>query len=101
MDWQELDEQNVRSVGGNLGVYELRAGQADIIRIGYAGSRSLFGLRGELTAELAKVPAGTWFRYEVTSSYLSRYQELLMRYKAVHKALPRDNPPERAGTREG
>ena len=100
MDWQELDEGNVRSVGGNLGVYELRAGQTEIVRIGYAGSRSLFGLRGELTAELAKAQAGTWFRCEVTSSYLSRYAELLMRFKAAHGALPRDNPPERAGTRE-
>jgi hypothetical protein len=97
--WRLLTEQGVRTVGGYLGVYELREGSGEVIRIGYAGSRSLHGLGGELRERLAHAGPDIWFRFEITSAYLSRHQELLMQYKAVHARLPRDNPerPEQVG----
>ena len=87
---------------GFVGVVEFHAGQsvgeddlADdagrVLRIGYAGGRSLFGLRGELAAALAAGEAAR-FRVEVTAQYLSRYEELLM----VHKADFGDLPPGNA-----
>lgn len=76
---------------GELGVYHLGDEAGRVLRIGYAGGRSLFGLRGELAAVLAAGEAAR-FRVEVTAQYLSRYEELLM----VHKADFGDLPPGNA-----
>lgn len=98
--WQELNTSTVAAVGGWLGVYELRSQEGETVRMGYAGGRSLFGLRGELEAQLERYgPGSTWFRYEVTSAYWSRYRELLMLHVHDHGSLPRDNDddPSRLG----
>lgn len=92
--WLPLDEATVRRLGGHMGVYELAAADGEVVRIGFAGGRSVFGLRGELESALREdggVRAATSFRYEITTSYLSRYRELLMVHAADHGAIPVGN----------
>lgn len=80
----------VAKLPGHMGVFELADDRDEVIYIGYAGGRSLFGLRGELGTCLRRSKA-TRFRYEVTTAYLTRYQELLMVYQAEHSRLPKEN----------
>jgi hypothetical protein len=88
--WRELTAANVAGLAGELGVYQLGDAQGRVLRIGYAGGRTLFGLRSELEAALAAGEAVT-FRTEVNAQYLSRYEELLMVHKADFGALPVGN----------
>ncbi len=88
--WRELNSANVAALAGELGVYQLADAKGGVVRIGYAGARTLFGLRGELEAAL-KAGEAVRFRTEVTSAYLSRYEELLMVHRADHGALPPGN----------
>ena len=88
--WRELTTENVAALAGELGVYQLGDADGRVIRIGYAGGRTLFGLRSELEAAL-KAGAAVKFRTEVTAQYMSRYDELLMVHKADHGALPAGN----------
>ena len=46
--WLPLDTEHVERLGGHMGVYELAAADGEVVRIGFAGGRSVFGLRGEL-----------------------------------------------------
>ncbi|MEQ8859978.1 MAG: hypothetical protein RIC56_15145 [Pseudomonadales bacterium] len=78
---------------GHMGVFELGDAAGGVLFVGYAGGRSRFGLRGEIAAALERLPAATAFRYEVTTSYLTRYQELLMVHRAATGELPPDNAP--------
>ncbi len=99
--WLKLNEQNVQALGGNLGVYAIRDDGGTIVRIGFAGGRSLFGLRSSLAEELARRPDdGFEFTIEINMQYTSRYAELLMVYAADHGELPvdnRDDAPPRLG----
>jgi hypothetical protein len=99
--WLTLDGGHVRRLGGQLGVYEIATVADDaVLRIGYAGGRSLFGLRGELERELRERGDGVArFRVEVTMAYLTRYRELLMLHIADHGTLPPENrdDPARLG----
>src|SRR5579862_883870 len=70
--WRDLTAANVAALAGELGVYQLAGADGRIVRIGYAGGRTLFGRRSELQAALDKGEAAT-FRTEVTAQYLSRY----------------------------
>lgn len=88
--WRDLNATNVAKLAGELGVYQLADAKERIVRIGYAGGRSLFGLRGDLEAAL-KAGEASKFRTEVTSQYLSRYEELLMVHKADFGELPPGN----------
>ena len=88
--WRELTAENVASLAGELGVYQLADAEGRIVRIGYAGGRTLFGLRSELAAVLAAGEAAR-FRTEVTAGYMSRYDELLMVHLADHGELPPGN----------
>lgn len=88
--WRELTAANVASLAAELGVYQLGDAQGRVLRIGYAGGRTLFGLRSELEAALAAAEAVN-FRTEVTAQYLSRYEELLMVHKADFGELPAGN----------
>ena len=93
-EWQPLDEEHVAEVGGHMGVYELsRSERRAVVFIGYAGGRSVFGLRGELRDRLAqsRMAATVWFRCEITTTYLSRYKELLMVHVADHGSIPIEN----------
>ncbi|HTX51537.1 MAG TPA: hypothetical protein VME40_19340 [Caulobacteraceae bacterium] len=88
--WRDLIAANVAALAGELGVYQLADAEGRVVRIGYAGGRTLFGLRSELQAALHGGEAAK-FRVEVTSQYLSRYEELLMVHKADFDALPPGN----------
>jgi hypothetical protein len=92
--WRELTAANVAALAGELGVYQLGDADGRVLRIGYAGGRTLFGLRSELEAALKGGGEAAKFRTEVTSNYLSRYEELLMVHKADHGALPPGNTAE-------
>jgi hypothetical protein len=97
--WRDLTAANVAQLAGELGVYQLADAEGQMLRIGYAGGRSLFGLRGELQAALAAGGAAK-FRVEVTAQYLSRYEELLMVHVADFGSLPAGNAAD-AGRRLG
>lgn len=88
--WKDLTPANVAALAGELGVYQLGDAEGRVIRIGYAGGRTLFGLRSELEAAL-KAGTAAKFRTEVNAQYMSRYEELLMVHKADHGALPPGN----------
>ncbi|HXQ13955.1 MAG TPA: hypothetical protein VN814_04955 [Caulobacteraceae bacterium] len=88
--WRDLTAANVAGLAGELGVYQLGDAQGRVLRIGYAGGRTLFGLRSELEAALAAGGA-VKFRTEVNAQYLSRYEELLMVHKADFGELPAGN----------
>jgi hypothetical protein len=88
--WRELTASNVAGLAGELGVYQLGDVQGRVLRIGYAGGRTLFGLRSELAAALTAGEAAL-FRTEVNAQYLSRYEELLMVHKADFGELPPGN----------
>lgn len=89
--WRPLDTEETGRVEPAVGVYEIRV-DGVVLRIGYAGARSLFGLRGELGALAGTIP-GAEFRAEVTSAYLSRWHELLGTHVAAHGCAPSDNDP--------
>jgi hypothetical protein len=89
--FQPLTAEAVAALPGQLGVFELADDGGVVRRIGYAGGRSAFGVRSELAPFVGRYAA---FRWESTSSYLSRYAELLMVHAADHDgALPADQPP--------
>lgn len=99
--WLPLDEAHIKALPGQLGVYELADDAGNIVAIGFAGGRSLFGLRGELEKLLAAPPSGaSQFRCEVNTQYQTRFRELLMVYQADHGTLPplnQDDPPTNLG----
>lgn len=89
--WMLLTAQSVKRLSGQLGVYQIQDRSRQVVFIGYAGGRSLFGLRGELQRELANRAEDHSFRYEVTMQYMTRYKELLMVHVADHSQLPLEN----------
>lgn len=86
--WRELSEEEIGSVGGELGVYEIGDAAGEILYIGYAGGQAIFGLRGELKRHLGSGEAGRRFRCEVNMQYMSRWNELLAVYLSDHGGLP-------------
>jgi len=90
--WIPLTAENLARLPAELGVFEIADSDGQTLFIGYAGGRSLFGLRSELEAVRTRWPERSLsFRAEVTSQYLSRHEELLMVHKAEHGTLPREN----------
>ena len=90
--WRPLTAEAVAPLQAQLGVYEIADAEGRVLFIGFAGGRSLFGLRGLLQEEIAKArPEAAQFRVEVNQQYWSRQHELLMAHQADHGALPRDN----------
>ena len=92
-EWKALEAAAVNAVPAQLGVYEIADASGKVLFIGCAGGRSLFGLRGELQRELERRGAGFRFRWEATSTYFSRRDELQMVHLAAHGAFPPENPP--------
>jgi hypothetical protein len=91
--WSPLDAEHVAGVGGHMGVYQLASPDGEVVFIGYAGGRSVLGLRGELASRLEAAPEREFmFRTEITTTYLSRYKELLMAHVARYGSVPTDNP---------
>ncbi len=99
--WIDLTAETVKALPGQLGVYQLADAAGRVVQIGFAGGRSLFGLRSELERALRDRPAGAVrFRTEVNQQYTTRYQELLMLHVADHGSLPvvnQEDPPVRLG----
>jgi hypothetical protein len=99
--WIDFTAATVKALPGQLGVYQLADAAERIVYIGFAGGRSLFGLRSELQHALQRRAAGVVrFRYEVNQQYTTRHRELLMLHVADHGALPEMNqadPPARLG----
>ena len=99
--WQALTNDNAARLSGQLGAYQLGDDKGTVVLIGFAGGRSLFGLRGVLMDWAAAPPEGaTQFRCEVNTQYQTRYRELLMLHVADHGALPLHNqadPPANLG----
>lgn len=98
--WEELTPALVEGLSGQLGVYAISDKAGETLFIGFAGGRSLFGLRGELQREMAARGPGHRFRLEVNMQYQSRWRELLMLHQADHGALPPENaanPPRKLG----
>ncbi len=93
--WIVLAAEAVRALPGQLGVFELGDGEGNVLQIGYAGGRSLFGLRSAIEAAGQRQRGARQFRYEVTMQYLTRYQELLMLHLADHGTLPEGNREEK------
>lgn len=90
--WIELTPTHVAKLSGQLGVYQLADAMGEVVYIGFAGGRSLFGLRGEVEKALKETRAGaTQFRVEVNQQYTTRYQELLMVHVADHGEVPAGN----------
>ena len=90
--WQPLNAGAIALIAGHLGVYQLADAAGDIVYIGVADARSLFGLKGELKKAMADPPAGaTQFRVEVNMAYRTRHTELLQAYMHDHGALPVGN----------
>jgi len=86
--WQPLTEENVSRIPGQLGVFQVADSSGSVQHIGFAGAKTLFGLRSMLQVELETCPPGSLFRYEVNMQYRSRYRELLMLHLADHGELP-------------
>ena len=76
---------------GNLGVFQLGDAAGDVLYIGVASGLSKFGLKGAVSEALAKHSGAVFVRYEVTTSYHTRYRELLMLHKADFGELPVGN----------
>ena len=94
--WIELTPEAVKALPGQLGVYQLADAGGLVVYIGFAGGRSLFGLRSELERALKERAGGAArFRYEVNQQYSSRYQELLMLHVADHGDVPTLNANDR------
>ena len=90
--WVSLDSEHVGQLGGQLGVYQLGNEEGEILYIGVAGGHSKFGLRGELTGQLAaKLAKATCFRVEVNMAYRTRHLELLQAFMHDHGRLPLHN----------
>ncbi|GEM_PF-263874 len=91
MPWSTFDPSTTKTISGSNGVYELADEQGVTLYLGYAGGHALFGLRGKIAdhfsdAEPNAAIAGAvrTYRYEVTSMWLSRWVELLGRYREEH-----------------
>ena len=95
--WTPLTPETVEALPGQLGVYQIADPSGAISRIGFAGGKSLFGLRSTLRDELQARPAGSQFRVEVNMQYQSRWRELLMLHQAEHGTLPPENADDARG----
>src|SRR3990172_95254 len=84
-------------LSGSNGIYELADESLRVLYVGYAGSRARYGLRGKIVDHFSDhepnpdiAGKARYFRYEVTSSYLSRWTEVIGRRNELG-ALPPAN----------
>ena len=90
--WAPLEEASLATVAAHLGVYQLANEAGEIVYIGVADARTLFGIKGELRKAITNPPAqATQFRYEVNMAYRTRHAELLQAYMHDHGNLPVGN----------
>ena len=89
--WIELTPDRVHRLPGQMGVFQLGDEGGAVVYIGFAGGKSLFGLRSELEKRLG---TARHFRYEVNNQYQTRWRELLMLHRATHGEVPEMNQHE-------
>jgi hypothetical protein len=96
--WETFDPSRLKELSGSYGVYELGDEAGEVIYIGYAGGKSLFGLRGKIADHFSEREPNPIirdrvkrFRYEVNSMYYSRWVDLLARYREDYDKLPPGN----------
>jgi hypothetical protein len=96
--WESYDPAEWKELSGSYGVYELADVQDNVIYIGFAGSRSRFGLRGKIMDHFSEKEINpvirdrvAKFRYEVNSMDYSRWVDLLGRFHEDHDKLPEGN----------
>lgn len=70
-------------------MFELADRRGRVVFVGEAGGRSRFGLRSEVAQAFSDVSEATQYRFEVTTAYQTRYQELLMLHQVQQGELPR------------
>lgn len=93
--WHPATETALSTLPATLGVFEIADSSGQIQLIGYAGGRSLFGLRSTLATALADNSSiGLKFRVEQNMQYISRWKELLMLHFSQHGTLPPLNSAE-------
>lgn len=87
--WTDLNAEAIASLPAQLGVYQVADSQGTVLSVGFAGARHLFGMRTALQEELnLHGHQATKFRFEFTSNYRSRWDELLMLHLYDHGQLP-------------
>ncbi|MDE0874870.1 MAG: hypothetical protein OSA88_13500 [Acidimicrobiales bacterium] len=87
--WERLDSDSVSSLQAQLGVYQVADDDGNVLSVGYAGAKHPFGIRSALEHEIRlHGKKATLFRYEFTSNYRSRWDELLMLHLHDHGQLP-------------
>jgi hypothetical protein len=90
--WTALQADAVKRLPAQLGVFQLADAKGDVVYIGFAGGRSLFGVRSEIQALMGDPPCGaTQFRVEINQQYTTRFQELLMVHVHDHGDVPAGN----------
>lgn len=89
--WLPLTAEQVGRLSGQMGVFQLADDGGRVTYIGFAGGKSLFGLRSELQKRLG---TAAQFRYEVNNQYQTRWRELLMLHNAATGRLPELNRNE-------
>ena len=87
--WRRLDDEAIAALPAQLGVYHVADADGMVLSVGFAGAREPFGMQTALRRELTGLgSAATQFRYEFTSNYRSRWDELLMVHLADYGELP-------------
>jgi len=87
-----ISSERVNEVlAGHMGVFQLANDNEQTIFIGFAGGKSRGGLKHEVAEMLATFPNAESFRYEITTSYWSRFKELMALHWAEHKSYPQLN----------
>ena len=87
--WESLNPDTVASLPAQLGVYQIADDEGNILSIGCAGANYLFGMRSALEYEIElHGERATRFRFEFTSNYRSRWDELLMLHLYDNGRLP-------------
>ena len=94
--WIEI-AQGLSLLRGQMGVFQLADHDQNIVFVGYAGGKSLHGLKGEVSQRIDNHANAIFMRYEITTSYLSRYKEILMVHKADFGELPEHAPEVKLG----
>ena len=95
--WEPLTSEAVDELPAQLGVFHVGDANGNVLTVGYAGALDLFGIRTALEREMERHgAAATHFRYEFTSNYRSRWDELLMLHIHDHGDLPPHQSDEAA-----
>ena len=86
--WNDFDPAALKRLPVVTGVFELGDAAGEVVYIGFAGGKTLFGIREEITARL---PVGGRYRYEVNMMYMTRFVELLEMHQDATGRIPKGN----------